>query len=235
MAMYNTDATAGDMVIRDMLIQYLPRQVDINAMIEGEVMRDVRGIRVQPHGGCDRKPCKPRRDFKLNESKEFHLGKLSDDRFVDIIHDASDCELGAVTVSGADMEGGSLKYCMKGNSLSLFPSTSIYVTATIIDPNARYFNRTTGAYVNGPLESKVFYQFVGMAPDFNDNGVDDLIDIREGNSVDTNGNGVVDEVEPEQSTGGKGDPPKLPWWVYLIWAILIVIILILYFGRKRAE
>lgn len=233
MAMYNTDAAAGDLTISDMQIQFLPRLVDINAMIRGAEMVDVRGIPVKPHGGCDPKRCKPRRDFELSNKREFHLGNLTDDRFVDIIHDASDCEPGTVTLVGADMEGGSLRYCIDGNSLSLFPSTSIYVTATIVEPNARYFDRAAGAYVSGPLESRVFYQFVGIAPDFNNNGVDDLIDIREGNSVDENENGVVDEAEPGE-TPGETEPPKLPWWVYLIWLIMILIILALFLGRKRA-
>ena len=229
MAMYNTDAAAGGITISDLQILYLPRLVDINAMLEGAKMVDVRGIPVVPHGSCDPKRCQPRRTFELGNSRKFHLGKLTDDRFVDIIHDGSDCDPGKVSVAAADMEGGSLRYCVSGNSLSLFPATSVYVTATIVDPDARYFDRTTGSYVNGPLESKVFYQFVGIAPDLNDNGVDDLIDIREGTSVDENENGVIDEAEPERQP----DDPVLPWWVYLIGLVLILIILWFYLGRKR--
>lgn len=237
MAMFNTDSSAGDLTISNMSIQYLPRLVGINSMIVGADMRDVRGIPVKPHGSCDPKRCKPRRDFNLSDSRKFHLGNFTDDRFVDIIHDASDCDPGAVSLVGADMEGGSLKYCMEGNSLSLFPSTSIYVTATIVDPNARYFDREAGAFVNGPLESRVFYQFAGMVPDFNSNGVDDLIDIREGNSVDENENGVVDEAEskpPPDEEEVEPPPPSLPWWVYLVWLIMFLIIVMLYSGRKKA-
>ena len=224
MAMYNPDPDAGDMIIRDLKIQYLPRLVDINAMLVGEKIRDVRGVPIVAHGNCDPRGCKPRKDFDLKQSKEFHLGKLSDDRFVDIIHDSTDCKPGLVSAP-ADHLTDSFIYCPEGNSLSLFPSTSVYVTATIIDPNARYFDRNAGNYVNGPLESKVFYQFVGIAPDFNENGIDDLLDIRAGTSIDENGNGIVDEVEPGQ--------PKLPWWVYLIWIILVLLILLMYFRRKQ--
>jgi hypothetical protein len=236
MAMFNTDSAAGDLTISDLSIQFLPRLLGIDSMVVGAEMWDVRGIPVKPHGSCDPRRCQPRRDFKLGTSRKFHLGNLTDDRFVDIIHDATDCDLGAVTVVGADMEGASLKYCMEGNSLSLFPSTSVYVTATIVDPEARYYDREAEAYVNGPLESKVFYQFVGMVPDFNDNGVDDLIDIREGTSVDRNENGVVDEAEPGQPPAGEKapPPPTIPWWVYLVWVLLLLIIMILYSGRRKA-
>ncbi len=219
MAMFNPDPDAGDMIIRDMNIQYLPRLVDIDAMIVGEKMRDVRGTPIVAHGECN-----PTRNFELKDSKGFHLAKLSDERFVDIVYDPRDCKQGAVNGPG-DMETGEEIYCPDGTALSLFPSTTVYVTATVVDPNARYFDRETGEFVTGPLESKVFYQFAGIVPDFNENGVDDLIDIREGTSVDENGNGVPDEVD----LGQDDEPSKQPWWVYLIWAILIIVIAIMYF------
>lgn len=234
MTMYNTGSAAGNLIISDMMIQYLPRLVDINAMIEGARMVDVRGIPVVPHGNCDPKQCKPRRDFNLGNTRKFHLGNLTDDRFVDIIHNDTDCDPDKVILSAMDVDGVSLHYCIRGNLLSLFPATSIYVTATIVDPDARYFDPATSSYVNGPLKTKVFYQFAGIVPDLNENGVDDLIDIRTGKSVDNNENGVIDEAEsstPGQHTNG--DTP--PWWQYLVWLVLILTILWLYFNRKRVE
>ena len=223
MTMYNTIPAAGDIMIRDMNIEYLPRLVDINTMLVGEKMRDVRGRTIVPHGSCNHN-----RNFNLKDIRTFHLGKLSDQRTVDITYTPpADCKPGAYFAGAGDAEGVSLKYCFKGNALSLFPATTVYVTATLVDPNARYFNRETGEYVNGPLESKIFYQFSGILPDFNKNGVDDLIDIREGTSKDGNGNGVVDEAEP------KPEQQNLPWWVYLIWIILVLIILFLFFRRKK--
>jgi len=72
-----------------------------------------------------------------------------------------------------------------------------------------------------------------MVPDFNENGIDDLIDIREGTSTDKNGNGIPDEVDQGQQNGEDDEPLKLPWWVYLIWAILIIIIIILYYSKRK--
>ena len=40
-----------------------------------------------------------------------------------------------------------------------------------------------------------------MGPDFNDNGVDDLLDIRNGTSEDDNGNGIPDEAEKGKGRG----------------------------------
>ena len=221
MAMFNPAPESGDIMIRDLSIQYLPRLVDINAMLVGEKMRDVRGRPIVPHGNCNNK-----RNFSLKDTRKFHLGTLSDQRTVDVDYTlAAGCKPGDYFAGAGDMEGGSLTYCFEGNALSLFPATTVYVTATVVDPDARYYSREAGDYVNGPLASKVFYQFSGMVPDFNDNGVDDLIDIREGVSKDANGNGVVDEAEPGQ---------RLPWWVYLVWIILVVIILIMYSNRRKA-
>ncbi len=240
MAMFNPAPASGDLTIADMRIQFLPRLASIDSMLVGEEPRDARGLRIQPHGSCDPKRCKPKRDFSLSDSRRFHLGQLNDDRFVDIVHKAEGCEPGTLRKPAvADAEGVSLDYCFEGYSLSLFPATSVYVTATVVDPNARYWDREAGEYVEGPLESKVFYQFAGMVPDFNDNGIDDLIDLREGNAVDDNENGVIDSAEPKDP--GPTDPPgedgdeqaPLPWWVYLVLLILIVIIIVQAAGRKK--
>jgi hypothetical protein len=99
-------------------------------------------------------------------------------------------------MSGAgDTATGEVSYCHKGTALSLFPATYTYVTATVVEPNAKQWDPQQNKFVYGPLESRVFYQFAGMVPDFNRNGVDDLLDIRTGASRDRNVNGVPDEAE----------------------------------------
>jgi hypothetical protein len=82
-----------------------------------------------------------------------------------------------------------------GFSLDLFPSTTVYVTATVVDLAARHWDRATASFVVGPVESHLFYQFAGQHPDLNRNGVDDCIDIATGVSKDPNHDGVPDEAE----------------------------------------
>ena len=233
MTMFNPNPEDGNLFIQDMNIQYLPRLLDIDAMLTDVPMVDVRGNPVIPHGACN-----PRSYFELDENKTFRLGKLSDSRTVDRIYSSKNCNPGVVTNGPDDRNGREMIYCPDGNALSLFPSTTVYVSATIVEPNARYFDPVINDFVNGPLESKVFYQFAGILPDFNDNGIDDIIDIRSGTSVDENNNGVPDEVDPSQIDEDQVDPiddNKLPWWIYLIFIILIIIILILYFGRDKRK
>ncbi|HJX26810.1 MAG TPA: hypothetical protein VJ885_02775, partial [Thermoanaerobaculia bacterium] len=89
------------------------------------------------------------------------------------------------------------QYCHKGNALSLFPATYTYMVAKVVDPNALHWDVKLGEFVTGPLETVIYYQLAGFVPDFNRNGTDDLIDIRTGTSLDSDHNGVPDEVRIE--------------------------------------
>lgn len=229
MTMFVPEPDDRDMLIRDLNIQYMPRLVDIDAMLDDVSPVDLRGIPVVPHGKCS-----PRSNFTLRDSRKFRLGKLNDERFVDFIYNSENCNKGIVQRPG-DIVSGEVRYCPDGNALSLFPSTTVYVTATLIDPNVRHFDPELGRYVTGPLETKIFYQFAGIIPDLNENGIDDLIDIREGTSVDENENGVPDEVDPGQQGPDDEKPEdneRSPWWLYLILIILILIIIWLSFRRR---
>ena len=201
MQMINPNPEEGDLQIRDFEIQFLPRMADLETMIDTSTILDVRGNPITAHSNCS-----PRKNFELSDNRSFRLARLSDERFVDITYDSTGCEPGAV-VGPNDIRGGEIIYCPHGTALSLFPSTTVYVTATIIDPNARHFDPEVGEMVEGPLETKVFYQFAGIVPDFNDNGIDDLIDIREGASEDENGNGVPEPIS------GSCPPSNWPWWL----------------------
>lgn len=216
---FNPDPGAGDLEIRDLRIQFLPRLADLETMIGGATLADRRGNPINPL------PVSRTADsistFRLADRREIRLASLSDPRHIDIVADSTGCVRGITRPIG-DMHEGEANYCEHGNFLSLFPATAVYVTATVVDPNARYFDPSTGSFVNGPLETQVFYQFAGIVPDFNDNGVDDLLDIRNGSSVDDNGNGVPDEAEPAG---------RLPWWLLLL--ILIVVIIAFVWFLKR--
>ena len=43
-----------------------------------------------------------------------------------------------------------------------FPSTTVYLIATFVDPAAKHWDPAKKAYVVGPVQSKVFYQFAGI-------------------------------------------------------------------------
>lgn len=201
-SMFNPNHEEGDLIIQDFTFQFLPRLVDIESMLENVPLQDIRGLPVNPYSRCT-----PMTQFELAENQAFRLASLTDNRFVDITYNSDDCEPGIVA-SPNDGRGIEVVYCPNGTALSLFPSTAIYISATIVDPNANYYDPDSGFMVTGPLTSKVFYQFAGIVPDFNNNGEDDLIDIRTGVSKDVNSNGVVDEVDPEIKPSA---PLRLPF------------------------
>ena len=51
--------------------------------------------------------------------------------------------------------------CVPGYNVDLFPATSLYLTATVIEPNAKHWDRKLERYVNGPLTTCVFLQVAG--------------------------------------------------------------------------
>ena len=193
-------------------------------MLEGEELRDIRDIPVLTHRSCDYND-----DLFLKERESIRIAKLSDKRFVDIIYDSVDCEPGIIP---ADVNNAELIYCPEGNVLSLFPATSIYITATVVQPNARHYDRELDEFVTGPVESKIFYQFAGIVPDLNKNGIDDLIDIREGTEKDINGNGVIDGFEPGEED--QDEKPDSILWIFII-VIMILVILYALLLRKRKK
>lgn len=191
--LYNPNPEEGDLIIQELQIVYLPRLLYINSMVTDAKLQDFRGIAVLPYRPEKIILPNQRRQFEISESLSITLANLSNPRHVDITYDATGCKRGFNPP--ADVDVGEIEYCPEGTALSLFPATAIYLRATILDPKAEYFDSTTGEFVTGPLESKVFFQFAGFVPDFNDNGVDDLLDIREGTSSDKNKNGIPDEAE----------------------------------------
>ncbi len=205
-----------ELEIRDLQVFLLPRIADVNTMVDGVPLADIRGLPVF------QRPIARRRQlpssFVVGDAPvSFEIAAMTDPRHVDITNDPKDCKPEDVPdgVSRSDAPD-----CNEGTSLSLFPSTYVYVTATVVDANARHFDTASGRMVTGPVESKLFFQVAGIIPDLNNNGVDDLLDIRNGTSTDDNENGVPDDAEPTV------------WPVWII-ALIAVISLVFWWWRRR--
>ncbi|NHJ46312.1 MAG: hypothetical protein FK733_00860 [Asgard group archaeon] len=175
------DNETGDMTLQNLEVFFVPRMIDIETMLDGVTPMGLNGLPIFYN--------KNQTEFKdetVRDKVSIPIAHFTDARFVDNFYDCED---------SLDIDGGALAYCPYGTQLSLFPSTYVYVMASVVDPNAYYYDQQQAKFVTGPLESKIFYQFSGIMPDFNDNGVDDLLDIRFGESNDTNENGIPDEAE----------------------------------------
>jgi hypothetical protein len=205
--------------VRDLQVFFLPRLADINTMVDGAPLADIRGIPVlqRPVARSRKIPT----HFVVGDAPvSFAIASMKDRRYIDVTHDLKDCKAEKVP-DGVDL--GDAPYCGEGTSLSLFPSTYVYVTATVVDPNARHFDAAANKMVTGPVESKLFFQVAGIIPDLNNNGVDDLLDIRNGTSTDDNNNGVPDDAE-------RTHPP-----VWIIVAIAIIGLVFWWWTRRRTR
>jgi hypothetical protein len=200
--MFNVSPNRGELILRRLELVRVPRMVSINAMVPGARLVGNHGIPIYPHS---RRVIA--RDRPIRMSTAVSIGRLAEKRTVDIIYTERDCPPGSIghqraandvpqrATGVADTNRGELKYCHRGNALSLFPATYTYLIATVVDPRSRYWDRSKKRFIRGPLEQKLFQQMGGFVPDFNKNGVDDLLDIRSGRSTDRNQNGVPDEAE----------------------------------------
>jgi len=200
--MFNMAPDRGPLLLRRLELVRVPRMVHIDAMVSEARLVGHNGVPIQPHG---RRVVM--RERRVQASTTVSIGRLAEKRSVDIVYGERDCPPKSIgsrrashdapqrDTSFADTNRGELKYCHRGNALSLFPVTYTYLIATVVDPRAKYWDPARRQFVSGPLEQKVLHQIGGFMPDFNKNGVDDLIDIRRGRSKDSNKNGVPDEVE----------------------------------------
>ncbi|MCW3090572.1 MAG: hypothetical protein JWP81_1641 [Ferruginibacter sp.] len=228
--MINGDAAAGALQIANVQVFYLPRMASLQTMISGDTLRDQQGYPVRLRNASDNFSFE--RNMMIKESGSFRLAKYNDPRTVDITYNDNGCKPGFVRTAqgGGDAMFGTVNYCAHGTALSLFPSTYVYMIITVVEPNATYFDRAQNKMVTGPLTSKVFYQFAGKVPDFNKNGVDDLVDIRTKKSVDKNNNGIPDEGEKNTPNSSGSRPSWL--WILLIALLLFIIIFIIAKKKK---
>lgn len=192
---FNTNAAAGALRLSEVQVFRSPRMIDINSMMAAARPVDIHGAEVELT------PVATFRDIELRDRVSLPIGNLTQARSVDIRYTDEDCPEGGVgPLAPADAES-EVKYCHRGNALSLFPGTYTYVIATVVDPQARYWDAKKEDFVTGPQQNIIYYQLAGIVPDFNHNGVDDLLDIRNGTSRDQDKNGVPDEVKPEANGG----------------------------------
>lgn len=255
LSLFNPDP-AVQLVLEDLRVVNLPRMASIDSMLPGVEPRDVRGVPVE-----QRQPSRafePRRSLEVRDETRVRLATFKDARPVDIFYDDKGCKRGyrgpqgqqgtptpgqpSPTQGGpGDVSVGEIEYCPRGWALSLFPSTYVYLSATVVEPNARFWDRAQARYVNGPLRTRVFYQFSGIVPDFDRNGVDDLIDIRTNAAVDGNNNGIIDRAEagvqqppPPSPQSPLGQGWSWPWWLWLL-LLLIALFLIWLLLRRRGR
>ena len=175
----NTDPDSESLCIEGLTVRFLPRLAAIDSMVieleDTPLTRD--GSLITIHGPALSFPDDPMipKCLSFGESISFPIRSMSDPRFLDVP---------ATEGFPGDAGEGSpqVTYTPRGRVVGLFPSTYVYVTATIVDAETE-------------LESNLFFQFAGSRPDCNRNDVDDFLDIASDASLDMDEDGVLDECE----------------------------------------
>ncbi|MEI9928649.1 MAG: hypothetical protein WDN44_14280 [Sphingomonas sp.] len=183
---------AAPLTLSNIRVQMFPRQVSIASLVPGEQrVTDIFGLPTQPWR--DARPSVREVSVSSKADVPITVAKLSDPRQVVEVVDDRVCGDRGDRTSGPDTLG-----CIKGINVSLFPSTTLVLAATVTDPAAKHWDRERKAYVVGPVQTQVFMQIAGRHPDLNGNKIDDYIDIATGKARDGNRDGVIDTVR-----GGK--------------------------------
>ena len=187
MSIFNTGGNL--LIVQDLRVQELPRVMSLNSMVPGARMRDPFG---QPFAAWPQrsKLLIDRAVIKEGGELKIPVAHMSDKRHVFEVVTERDCRAAQDRRKGPDTAK-----CRPGVNVDLFPSTTLFITATVIDPAMRHWDRTKKRFVVGPVATRLFYQIAGRHPDLNKNRVDDYIDIATKKSKDGNRDGVPDEAQ----------------------------------------
>jgi hypothetical protein len=183
LSMFVTDGGLP-LIVKDVKVSQLPVVLSIESMVAGAPMHTWDGFPVVPWSTIT---CP---DAQVADSSSCVIAHLKDGRH--IVEDSRKQGTGGIRDNNTLTSDAPFR--IGGINVDLFPATTIFITATVIDPVATYWDAVQSQFVNGPLATKVFYQFAGRHPDLNHNGVDDFIDIATGTSMDVNGDGVPDDA-----------------------------------------
>jgi hypothetical protein len=137
------------LILQDLTIHELPRKITLDSMQFGKEMKTWDGV-----------PVTPWRSTKLGNFEVTKEGirlpvrnLFKDGHNVFVVH-------GREVPQDASKGGGEENPDAPGSiSVDLFPATTVYVTARVIDPNTKYKDPKTGE--EKFAESLMFYQFAG--------------------------------------------------------------------------
>jgi hypothetical protein len=180
------------MEIRNVDVRELPRVLSIDSMVPGAgAFRDPFGTRFRSLGGAQKVRVRRQRPIRgPKQSIQLPVAEMADGPHILQAGEDDACD-------AADAPNGlpDAARCGAGFDVSLFPSTTLLLTADAITPNAKVWNPRRKRFVRRDLKSKIWFQVGGRTPDFNKNGVDDAVDIEFGDEPDANEDGVPDSAQ----------------------------------------
>jgi hypothetical protein len=163
------DLAASPLIMQSAVIYQLPRVASIESMVGAGRPMTFDGVKIEPFSAtkCTAKT--------LRETTRCVIAKLDARPHYTTTHKVGepgvyDCSRGVPKVkqpriSKAKDAPGLVDYegpICAGTTRDPFPSTSVYVIASFVDPKAKHYDPRKKEYVVGPVTSKVYYQFAGV-------------------------------------------------------------------------
>ena len=152
------------LIMSNVIIAQLPRVASIASMVGPGRPRTFDGRPIRPWSV---QRCEPR---VVRGETSCTIAKLGTRHHIVIAHrvgepNVVDCTRGVPRTAGGGLDGSrpdSEGPICAGVSTDPFPSTTVYVIATVVDIKARHWDPDRHRYVVGPVTSKLYYQFAGL-------------------------------------------------------------------------
>ena len=174
--------------IDNVVVRRFPRVLSIDSMVPGGNLQDPFGEPMQPLAR-PRTVLRQGKPITRKRGVSVRVARMSEER--EILEEVDEkCQAGDSPVPG-DTDGP----CAAGFNASLFPATTLLITADAVSAPTRVFDPRRKRFVRKRLKSRIYYQVGGIHPDLNRNRVDDAIDIEFGESEDENEDGVPDDAK----------------------------------------
>jgi hypothetical protein len=144
------------LVVQNVQVQELPRMLSIDAMVPNRrELSDVAGKVFEPWAESRRVALQASKPIAQNKEQAIQIAKVTQKPHLLYVMSEKACE------ALDRLNGPDVARCKPGVHSDLFPSTTVYVTATVTDPNAKHWDPQQKKYVTGPLSSHLYYQVAG--------------------------------------------------------------------------
>jgi hypothetical protein len=142
------------LMLRDVVVRDLPRIVSVNSMTADLQISDMTERTFEPWPDGTRRPL-DQQMVAAGQTIAVEIGNVRKPPYV--IHKSA--ERDCAPRKDPDQPVG---HCQPAKpSTDPFPSTTTYITATIVDPQGPTLDPNSGQPVTGPVETRLFYQLAG--------------------------------------------------------------------------
>jgi hypothetical protein len=163
--------TGGQLLLQSILIRQLPRLASIESMIGAGRPRTFDDLPIRPWSTSK---CGAKKLASRKGHARCVIARLSAKPHVQVTHSLGevgvvDCSRGVPRSLGSGAAAGDRRTApddegpiCAGAIQDPFPSTTLYVTATVVDPKVKHYDRKRRKYLVGPVTSRLYFQFAGV-------------------------------------------------------------------------